>query len=349
MTVRISLFNHKGGVSKTTTTLHLGWMLAQKGKRVLMVDADPQCNLTALVMGYKGRGEFDDFYKKNNVGNIRDGLAPAFESKPIPLAPVDCVQVPRREGLWLLPGHLGLAEYEVTLGIAQQLSESVLPLKNLPGAAAHLLSITANKLNVDYVLIDMNPSLSPINQNFLMTSDFFIIPCSPDFFSLLAINSLSSVLPRWHAWSENAKKLRVLADATYPYPNVTPKFLGTVIQKYRPRGGSPTVDFQSWIDQINSAVQKTLLPQLSSLGMALEIHRYKGAGVTEHCTLALISDFNTLIAKSQQHQTPVFALTDTQLARSGQVLKKTKENRKAFREAFKKFADRVISLTAPEP
>jgi chromosome partitioning protein len=48
----ISLFNHKGGVSKTTTTFNLGWMLAQQGHKTLIVDADPQCNLTALVLGY---------------------------------------------------------------------------------------------------------------------------------------------------------------------------------------------------------------------------------------------------------------------------------------------------------
>ena len=47
----ISMFNHKGGVSKTTTTFNLAWMLAKKGKRVLMVDGDPQCNLTGIVLG----------------------------------------------------------------------------------------------------------------------------------------------------------------------------------------------------------------------------------------------------------------------------------------------------------
>ncbi len=52
MTVKIALFNHKGGVSKTTTTFNIGWMLAEKGKKVILVDADPQCNLTGLILGY---------------------------------------------------------------------------------------------------------------------------------------------------------------------------------------------------------------------------------------------------------------------------------------------------------
>ena len=48
---KIVLFNHKGGVSKTTSTFYLGWMIAEMGHKVLLVDADPQCNLTALFLG----------------------------------------------------------------------------------------------------------------------------------------------------------------------------------------------------------------------------------------------------------------------------------------------------------
>ena len=49
----ISLFNHKGGVSKTTTAFNLGWMLARKDQRVIIVDCDPQCNLTGMVLGFE--------------------------------------------------------------------------------------------------------------------------------------------------------------------------------------------------------------------------------------------------------------------------------------------------------
>jgi cellulose biosynthesis protein BcsQ len=54
MADKIALFNHKGGVSKTTTAFNLGWMLAQQGSQVVLVDADPQCNLTGMVLGYRG-------------------------------------------------------------------------------------------------------------------------------------------------------------------------------------------------------------------------------------------------------------------------------------------------------
>ena len=150
MTKRIAFFNHKGGVSKTTTTFNLGWMLAEKGNTVVLVDADPQCNLTGMVLGFGGR-ELEDFYEKAEGRNIKDGLAPAFESRPEPLKAVDCVRVDARDGLFLLPGHLGLSEYEVTLGIAHELTGSIQTLQNLPGSITRLLTLTADKHKADYV------------------------------------------------------------------------------------------------------------------------------------------------------------------------------------------------------
>jgi len=222
MTKRIAMFNHKGGVSKTTTTFHLGWMLASKGHRVIVVDADPQCNLSGLILGFKGENEFEQYYEAEGTGNIRAGLAPAFESQPRAIVPVECVAVEGCDGLFLLPGHIRLSEYEVTLGIAQELSGSIQTLQNLPGSITYLLEITAEKYQADYVLVDMNPSLSSINQNILMTSDFFIVPTSPDYFSVMAIESVSTVLPRWHAWAERAKQNPILKGAAYPYPEKIP-------------------------------------------------------------------------------------------------------------------------------
>lgn len=349
MTERIAMFNHKGGVSKTTTTFHLGWMLASKGHRVIVVDADPQCNLSGLILGFKGENEFEHFYEVEGTRNIRAGLAPAFESQPRSIEPVDCVEVPGREGLFLLPGHIRLSEYEVTLGIAQELAGSIQTLQNLPGSFSYLLDVTAQKYMADYVLVDMNPSLSSINQNLLMTSDFFIVPSSPDYFSVMAIESLSTVLPRWHAWSERAKLNPILRGAAYPYPDKTPKFLGTVIQKYRPRKGAPTEGFQSWIDSINDRVARQLAPTLNPLNMLLPPMVYaKIAGLLPGYCLAQIADFNTLIAKSQEHKTPVFALTDAQLGHVGVVLGIDQGKREEFKGVFSNLASQVETLTTNE-
>ncbi|MEG3905352.1 ParA family protein [Microcoleus sp. B4-C5] len=343
MVQKIALFNHKGGVSKTTTTFNLGWMLATKGKKVIIVDADPQCNLTGMVLGFSTKEELEGLYQKNQ--NIKSGLAPAFESRPKLIEAVDCLPVEGCDGLFLLPGHVGLAEYEVTLGIAQELSGSIQALQNLPGSISYLLQKTADKFNADYILIDMSPSLSSINQNLLMTSDFFILPTSPDFFSVMAIDSLATILPKWYAWAQKASEMRILQDAAYPFPKVTPRFLGTVVQNYRIIRQEPAAAFQKWINAIEEAVSTRLVPSLQINNMLLNNQMYNSQGIGSDFCLAKISDFNSLIAKSQEHQTPVFALTSEQIEQSGIVLTDALKAQKPFREAFSKLADRVIGLT----
>ena len=345
MTNRVALFNHKGGVSKTTTSFHLGWMLAEQGHRVILVDADPQCNLSGLVLGFRGESEFEDFYTRESERNIRAGLAPAFESQPTAITAVDCVPVDGREGLFLLPGHIGISEYEVTLGIAQELSATLQALQNLPGAISYLLDLTAQQHDADIILIDLNPSLSSINQNLLMTSDFFLVPASPDYFSLMAIESLAKVLPRWHTWSERAQASSVLAAATYPYPKKTTRLLGTVIQKFRPRRGEPTIGFQTWIDNISKKVENSLYPALQKHGMALRPEDYRTeADVWPSLCLRQIADFNTMITKSQDERTPVFALTNAQLGSAGTVLQTEQRKREEFRLDFTELARKVVNL-----
>lgn len=345
MATQIAFFNHKGGVSKTTTTFNLGWMLAKKGKKVLLVDCDPQCNLTGMVLGFRGIEDFSSIYNAGGVTNIKDGLLPAFESKPAPIAPVDVVHVEGNPNLMLIPGHIGLAEYEVTLGIAQELSGSLVTLQNLPGSLRHLFNLTAEENDVDYILIDMSPSLGSINQNLLMTSDYFIIPMAPDYFSVMAIESLSKTLPKWKAWANKAVQIPALQDASYPYPSISPKFMGTVVQRFRLRSGDqPSAAFQKWIDDLNLGVSSILEPVLRDNDMLLAPECYQDCEVRINEPILQMSDFNGLIAQSQKHQKPVFDLTDEEIEQSGTVLDNTRASMHRFEGLFSCAADKIICL-----
>jgi cellulose biosynthesis protein BcsQ len=130
-------------------------MLGTMGKKVILADFDPQCNLTGMELGYRGVDDLEGIYKENPANNIKDALSPAFESKPYHITGADCIAVPGNENLLLLPGHIGLAEYETTLGIAQELSGTLLALKNLPGSIRFMLSATAGKYKADFVLVDI--------------------------------------------------------------------------------------------------------------------------------------------------------------------------------------------------
>ena len=347
MVKKIALFNHKGGVSKTTTTFNLGWMLASMGKTVILVDTDPQCNLTGMVLGDETEDDetrIETTYQTRP--NIKSGLAPAFESQPKAIEAVDCLAVKGQDKLFLLPGHVGLAEYEVTLGIAQELSGSIQALKNLPGAITDLLDKTARKFQADYILIDMSPSLGSINQNLLMTSDFFLVPTTADFFSVMAIDSLITVLPKWCVWAESASLLPILRDAAYPFPHFKLRFLGIVIQNFRIIRGKETAAFETWIQKIEQAVSNQLIPTLAQSGMILPQSLYRDQGINDAFCLTKISNFNSLIAISQEHKTPVYALTAQQLGQSGVVLKANQKKQAEFRTMFEDLATKIIALTS---
>ncbi|MER6495726.1 ParA family protein [Streptomyces griseorubiginosus] len=344
----IAMFNNKGGVSKTTTCFNLSWMLAQRGKTVIMVDADPQCNLTGMVLDLTQVDALDKFYLENPNQNLRDALDPAFQSRPRPLAPVECVPVSGRDGLFLIPGHVGLAEDEVSLGVAQQLSESIQALKNLPGSFSHLFQITAEKYKADYVILDLSPGLGSINQNLVSISDYFIVPASPDVFSVMAMDSLARVLPKWIRWAERAAELDALAKADYVFPRPKLKFLGTIVQRYRLKNGAPTIAFQEYFDSLDGAIKDTLVPALRSSNLMFDDSLYSGVGEEPPYRLASIPDFNTLIANSQQSRKPVFELTQQDVGRGGSVWELTAVNIQKFRDTFDSLARRVESLTEQE-
>lgn len=79
--ILISLFNHKGGVSKTTTAFNLGWTFSKNGIKTLIVDADPQCNLTAYVLGLQKRDNFQEFYKDKDNEDIYSQIKPIIQER----------------------------------------------------------------------------------------------------------------------------------------------------------------------------------------------------------------------------------------------------------------------------
>lgn len=337
----ISLFNHKGGVSKTTTTFNLGWKLAEQGHKTLIVDADPQCNLTALVLDYNAIDDIQEFYKLNAGCDISSGLDPIMTGKLTGLQAGKPCQT-SNENLYLYCGNLSLSELETQISVALTTSTAIPAIKNIPGSIGHLLRITAEQHNFDYVLIDMSPSVGALNECLLMSSDYFIVPTSPDFFCAQAIKSLAKVVPRWNAEINGFRQDTV----DYKIPSVPPKFLGFISQRYRPRNDAPVKSFQRWIDIIKETVNSELIPALTPLKMTIELTDFM-ASVTsgEPYNLCNIADFNSLIAQSQKHNVPVFALTDAQLEQAGVVLKNMKESRSDFDKVFSKLANEIHNLT----
>ena len=336
---KIVVFNHKGGVSKTTTTFHIGWMLADMGYRVLLVDGDPQCNLSLLFLGAE---RFDAYYENDEtrLNNIKDGVAPAFNGIPEPIKSFDCPVAERNNNL--LPGHMNLSENEPSLSLALTSPGAFPTLKSLPGSFNRLIEKNAEKYKIDYVLIDLNPALSSINQVLFLTGDAFLIPVNPDVFAVMALKSLSKILPSWVYWNDRNRPF--FEDAPYQLPASPPQFLGILSQRFNIRNGLATKPFKRKLTEINELVNDMLVPAFSNAHMLFSNGKYRAVGLSNSKELMQIKDFQGLAPKSQIHNVPVFALRDEELEASGAALDGMTNNRDGFKSVYEEICKKIIKM-----
>lgn len=168
----IAITNQKGGVGKTTTTVNLGVALAKRGKRVMLLDADPQGSLT-VSLGVK------------DPDNLPVSLASIMQ------AVIDDKSIPDRigilhhdEGVDLLPSNIELSGTEIALFNTMS-REYVL--------RSYLETV---KKHYDYILIDCMPSLGMMTVNALSAADSVIIPSQPSFLSTKGLNLLMRSIAR---------------------------------------------------------------------------------------------------------------------------------------------------------
>lgn len=157
----ISLANQKGGVGKTTTAINLAAGLATQGKRVLLVDADPQANASS------GLGV-----------DIREVQSTIYECLVNGIDPKTAVVETSTANLDLIPSHIDLVGAEIEM----------LNLDNRENLMKSVLSKL--RAEYDYILIDCSPSLGLITVNALTASDSVIIPVQCEFFALEGIAKL---------------------------------------------------------------------------------------------------------------------------------------------------------------
>ena len=161
-----ALTNQKGGVGKTTTCINLGVGLAKQGKKVLLIDADPQASMT-LSLGYKNPDSLPV--------TISDIMQNVMDIKRMPK---DYGILNHSEGISLLPSNIELSGMESNLINAMN-REKILKTY-----------ISSIKKDYDYVLIDCPPTLGMLNINALSAADSVIIPSQPHFLSTKGLELL---------------------------------------------------------------------------------------------------------------------------------------------------------------
>lgn len=200
----VCFFNNKGGVGKTTLACNVASYLAsERGWKILVVDADPQCNATQLILSEK---QVTDLYRTSKVeaedatpraDTLRDVLSPLLAGEAAPkqnfsVVPSDA----NRFGVDILPGHPHVALLEDKL--SRYWSELI--TGDLGGARVTNWNTelsTAVRPKYDLVVYDVGPSLGALNRTVLVGVDYFIAPMGCDIFSLIGIENIAEWLDGW--------------------------------------------------------------------------------------------------------------------------------------------------------
>jgi len=167
----IAVLNQKGGVGKTTTTANLGAAAAKLGRRVMIVDLDPQANLTAHL-GLDPRSVGRNIYDV-----LCEGADVAAAVNPTPV-----------EGLTILPATLDLAGAEVKL--AAEMGREMI----LRDAFSTYRQDVGEAGFPELILLDCPPSLGLLSLNGLVTADEVLVPLQPEFFALQGLAKLLEVI-----------------------------------------------------------------------------------------------------------------------------------------------------------
>lgn len=213
----ISIFNNKGGVGKTTLTYHLAHALAEMGHKTLVIDLDPQCNLTILGMDeevihaiWAAEDDFVQDFEKAKASlddaafdaMLRTPRSIHFLLKPTEDGVGDIPRLPPpfelSPNLGLIPGRLTMHMYEDK--ISKLWSDA---FQGDPQAVRTITKIRtvarayASAHGYEYIIMDTSPSLGVLNKVVISTTDGFLIPCMPDMFSLYGIRNIGAALAVW--------------------------------------------------------------------------------------------------------------------------------------------------------
>jgi len=290
----IAFFNNKGGVGKTTLVYHLGWMFSRMGKRVVVADLDPQANLTSMFLP---EDKLEEIWNESGPGlSIMRALSPIIKGTgDIATTPIQEI----RSTLWLIPGDLGLAQFEGELSEAWgKCLDGKEPAFRTTSAFYRIIQNVANAANADIVLLDVGPNLGAINRAALVCADAIVLPLAPDLFSLQGLRNLGPTLKRWrHEW-----KTRLAHNPAddLKLPSGDLRALGYVILQFGLRDANTVVKaYDRWAKRIPETYAEYILGQKGL---------QQDDGDAQSHRIAMLKHYRSLVPMAMEARKPIFDL-----------------------------------------
>ncbi|MCW2785663.1 MAG: hypothetical protein JWP74_2180 [Marmoricola sp.] len=313
----IVFFNNKGGVGKTTLACNVASQFArERDLRVLLVDCDPQCNSTQLILDSdtwssiywdkepSKQETVIDLVRPIELGDaeIASGIAPLKSSK-------------NRFGVDLLPGHPRMSIIEDLLSRAwgETLGGDIGGIRRTNWVSAVL---DEYEDRYDLVIFDVGPSLGSLNRTILIGADYFVTPMGADIFSIVGIRNIAEWIQSWMKVYATGLSLcedrhsGALESFGIPTDESNAKFIGYTVQQYVTKSKKgvrrPTQAFEKILAGIPEEVE-TSLGDFTSDDLSLEDLR-----------LGDVPNMYSLIPLAQSVNTPISALQSSDGLAGGQ-------------------------------
>ena len=296
----LTFFNNKGGVGKTTLVYHLSWMFSELGVKTLVVDCDPQANLTAAFM--RSEDMLDILWDRpldEAPVTIYGAVAPLLETSDVAEPRTYKVS----NNLRLLSGDLRLSTFEDELSLQwnQALSDSGNRRAMMVQSAFwRVAQNRAAKMDAQLIIFDVGPNLGAINRSVLIGTDHVVVPLAADMFSLQGLRNLGPSLSKWKkGWQERLAKLGD-KPLSQPIPDGDTSPLGYIAMQHQERLSRPVKAYGAWLERMPAEYRSSLsLPKSSRV--------FASVKDDPEC-LALLRHYKSLIPMAQEARKPVFLL-----------------------------------------
>lgn len=296
----IAIFNNKGGVGKTTLLCNLASFLStNKGYKVIVVDADPQCNTSTYMLN---EADFFNIYYKREAFTIDDIAVPLTKGQGY----IQQIKPIRSDtfGVDLIPGNprFSIAEDFLSKDWVDVLSSQIRGIRTNM-MFFHLLTLCSE---YDYAFFDMGPSLGAINRAVLLACDYFITPMSSDIFSLLALENIGISINTWKKYfNQSVENINLTdkADLVGQKTICDIKFLGFVEQQYITKsveGQRQAVNsYERILAQIPAEIEKHIIGPINE-------NRYN-----VDYNIGSIPNLYSIVPMSQTAHKPIFLLNSS--------------------------------------
>ncbi|HVB41172.1 MAG TPA: AAA family ATPase [Streptosporangiaceae bacterium] len=288
----LTFFNNKGGVGKTMLAYHVAWMLNELGIATIVLDLDPQANLTASFLD---DDRVEELWRDPVRRTVYGALAPLFEGEG---GIGDPYVEEIASNLWLVPGDLLLSgtEQELSLAWPGSLEQQVRALR-VTAAFATVAQRAAEQAYADVILVDVGPNLGAVNRAAMVASDHVVIPIRPDLYSLQGLRNLGPTLDRWRQGWADIKGRTSRPDLQLPSGEMRPR--GYVVLQHGTRVDRVVGAYDRWLRRVPAEYRRSVLGQSAE-------HAPLPAQ-DAHC-LGMIKHYYSLAPLGQEARKPVFLL-----------------------------------------